>query len=51
LAVLGLRIAIWRRCRILENISGLKFSCKVVINGKAVENHKIGFGWNLACGT
>jgi hypothetical protein len=43
LAVLGLRIAIWRRCRILESISGLKFSGKVVINGKTIENYKIGF--------
>jgi hypothetical protein len=51
LAVRGLRIAIWRGCRVLENICGLEFSCKIVINGKTIENHKIGFGGNLACGT
>jgi hypothetical protein len=51
LAVRGLCIAIWRRCRVLENICGLEFSCEIVIDGKTIENHKIGFGRNLACGT
>jgi hypothetical protein len=51
LAIRGLRIAIWRRCRVLENIWILKFSGKVVVNGKTIENHKISFGGNLACGT